>query len=143
MQHAKFGNKYFLRLDKGEEIVESLKSFCEKNNVKLGQITGLGATNRVTVGLFDPEKKEYHSKEFTGNFEIAPLTGNITTMAGRVYLHLHINICDTEHNSFGGHLNSAVVSATFEAIIEKFDGTVEREMDPQIGLNLLKFNPKG
>lgn len=143
MQYAEFGNKYFLRLDKGEEIVGSLKYFCEKNKVALGQITGIGATNKVTLGLFDPEKKEYHSKEFTGNFEIAPLTGNITTMAGGVYLHLHINISNEKHISFGGHLNSAVVSATFEAIIEKFDGTIEREMDPQIGLNLLKFNPKG
>lgn len=139
MQSTKLGNKYFLRIDKGEEIVETLKVFCVQNEIKLGQITGLGATNRVTVGLFDPEKKEYHSKEFTGNFEIAPLTGNITTMAGEIYLHLHINICDSEHNSFGGHLNSALVSATFEAIIEKFDGAVEREMDSEIGLNLLKF----
>lgn len=139
MQSAKFENKFILRIDKGEEIVETLKVFCAQNEIGLGQITGLGATNRVTVGLFDPDKKEYHSKEFTGNFEIAPLTGNITTMAGEIYLHLHINICDEWHNSFGGHLNSAVVSATFEAIIEKFDGTLERAMDPDVGLNLLKF----
>ncbi|HEX7586248.1 MAG TPA: PPC domain-containing DNA-binding protein [Patescibacteria group bacterium] len=143
MQHAKFGNKYFLRLDKGEEIVESLKSFCEKNKVMLGQITGIGAANKVTIGLFDPDTKKYHSEEFLGNYEIAPLSGNITAIQGEVYLHLHINISNEKHISFGGHLNSAVVSATFEAIIEKFDGTVEREMDPQIGLNLLKFNPKG
>jgi predicted DNA-binding protein with PD1-like motif len=142
MQYAKFGSKYFLRIDKGEEIVETLKVFCARNEIRLGQITGLGAANRVTVGLFDPEKKEYRSKEFTGNFEIAPLIGNITTLAGEIYLHLHINICDSRHNSFGGHLNSAVVSATFEAIIEKFEGTVEREMNPEVGLNLLKFDPK-
>ena len=139
MEFKKFGNKYFVRIDKGEEIVESLKKFCEKNNIKLGTITGIGATNKVTVGLFKAETKEYHSTELTGNFEIAPLHGNISTMSGKTYLHLHVNLCNKEHKSFGGHLNSATVSATFEAVIDVIDGEVDRAFSEEIGLNLFKF----
>ena len=140
MKAKKFGHKFIVRMDKGEEIVETLKQFCKDNDIKLGSIIGIGATNKVMVGLFDVETKKYHSKELVGNYEIAPLAGNISTMDGQVYLHLHINLCDSQHHSFGGHLNSAVVSATFEAVIEVIDGQVDREFSEEIGLNLFKFN---
>lgn len=91
MEYQKFDNKYTLRIDKGEEVVATLKKFCVDNKIKLGTITGLGATNKVTIGLFEAQSKKYFSKELTGNHEIAPLYGNITTMNGEIYLHLHVN----------------------------------------------------
>ncbi|HIH96639.1 MAG TPA: DNA-binding protein [Thermoplasmata archaeon] len=139
MKAKRFGNKFIVRIDKGEEIVETLKQFCKDNDIKLGYIFGLGATNRATVGLFDTKTKKYNSKELVGDHEIAPLYGNISTMNGEVYLHLHINLCDSKNNSLGGHLNSAIVSATFEAIIESIDGEVDREFDEKTGLNLYKI----
>lgn len=139
MEFKRFGNKFLIRIDKNEEIVETLKKFCQNQKITLGFITGLGATNKVKVGLYDVEKKEYFSKELSGNYEIAPLYGNISTMNNEIYLHLHINLCDSAYNSFGGHLNYAIVSATFEGIIEKMDGSIDRELDKEIGLNLIKF----
>jgi uncharacterized protein len=139
MQFEKFGNKYIVRLDKGEEIVETLKQFCEKEKIYLASVSGIGATNKVVVGLFDAETKKYHSTELTGNFEISPLSGNVSTMNNEVYMHLHINICDKENKSFGGHLNSAIVSATFEAIIDVIDGKIDRAFNPDVGLNTIEF----
>lgn len=139
MNFKKFGNKYILIIDKGEEILNTLKTFCLNNNIKLGTIYGLGATNQVKVGLFDPETKKYTSKEFSENFEISPLCGNISTMNGEVYLHCHINLCDQNHHSFGGHLNSAIVSVTVEIIIDAIDGKVDRKFNEEIGLNLYQF----
>jgi len=139
MKTKKIGNKIIVRIDKGEEIVESLLNICKEYNVTLGSIMGLGATNKVTIGLFDVDTKKYHSEKFTGNYEIAPLTGNITMMNKEPYLHLHINVCDASHHSFGGHLNKAVVSATFEAIIDLIDGQVTRVFDDETGLNLLEL----
>ena len=139
MKFKKFKNKFIIRIDKGEEVVETLKKFCEDNKINLGSITGIGATNKATIGLFDVETKKYYSKELTGNYEITNLSGNISKMNNEVYLHLHINLSDSEHKSFGGHLNSAVVSATFEGIIEVIYGSVEREFSEEIGLNLYKI----
>jgi len=48
MKSAKIGNKYFVRIDKGEEVVSLLKEFCMDNGLKLGSIVGLGAADRVT-----------------------------------------------------------------------------------------------
>ncbi len=139
MQAKKFGPKYLIRIDRGEEIVETLKKFCEENQIKLGTITGLGATNDAEIGLYDVKIKKYYEKIMKGNFEIAPLYGNISTMKGEIYLHLHANLGDESQHSFSGHLTKAIVSATFEGVIEIIDGEVDREKDSETGLNLLKF----
>ena len=139
MEYKKFGNKYIVRIDRGEEIVETLKKFCEDNNIKLGTIIGLGATNKATVGLYNTEEKKYYSEELTGDHEITSLYGNISTMNNEIYLHIHATLCNQETRAFGGHLNSAVVSATFEAVIEVIDGEVDRAFNEEIGLNLYKF----
>ena len=49
MDYAQYGSKIVLRLDKGEEVVGSLRDFCEKNNIKLACVSGIGAVNQVDV----------------------------------------------------------------------------------------------
>lgn len=140
MDYKKFDNKYIMRMDKGEEIVQTLKKFCEDKNITLGYIKGIGAVNRATIGLFKIDTKKYVSTELKGDYEITSLLGNISTMNGEVYLHLHINLADEEHKTYGGHLNSAVISATGELMIETIEGTVDREFSENVGLNLYKFD---
>ncbi len=139
MKSKKFNNRYLIRIDRGEEIIESLRNFCEKENIKLGIITGIGATNRVKIGLFDSKEKKYYANKLEDNFEITSLCGNITTMNDKIYLHLHINLCDNNYKCFGGHLNYAYVSGTFEGVIELIEGEVDRCLDNEVGLNLLDF----
>ena len=139
MNYKRFDNKVVVRIDKGEEIVDALKTICKKLDIKLGSIVGIGATDKVTLGPLNTKTKKYQSKEFTGDHEIAPLVGNITMMNGEVYLHLHVTICNVEHKAVGGHLTSAVISATFEGIIDIIEGQVTREYNDEVGLNLLKL----
>ncbi|MBC7087974.1 MAG: DNA-binding protein [Tissierellales bacterium] len=139
MDYRAFGNKFIVRLNKGEEIVQKIKDLVEKENIKLGSIIGIGAVDIATIGLFDTNTKEYHSTKLEGDFEITSLVGNISTKNGETYLHMHIALGDEEYHVYGGHLNEAFVSATCELIIEKIDGVVEREFDENSGLNLLKF----
>lgn len=90
-------------------------------------------------GLFNTKEKKYYSQTLEQDFEICPLVGNISTMGGEVYLHLHITLGDKNQNCFAGHLNSAVVSATCEVVTEVIDGEVDRKFSKEIGLNLLEF----
>lgn len=46
---------------------------------------------------------------------------------------------DREGRVFGGHLNSATVSATCEMVVRALDGEVERQFDEKVGLNLFRF----
>jgi len=139
MIFKKFGNKYVLRIDRGEEVVSAVKTFCADMRVTLGSVSAIGATNRATIGLFNTETKQYQSTELTGDFEITSLAGNITTMNGAVYLHLHATLSDAHYHAFGGHLNAAFISGTCELIIDIIDGACDREFSDTVGLNLLKF----
>ena len=139
MDYKRFNNAIVLRVDRGEEILEQLKAVCLKENVKLASVSGIGAINDLTSGVWDVERKEYYSNHFTGVYEVANLVGTITTMNGEYYAHIHISAGDAQGHVVGGHLNRAVVSATSEIVLHLIDGTVEREFDPGVGLNLLKF----
>lgn len=139
MKYKRCGTRVFVRIDKGEELVENLKVICKELNIRLGSICGIGATDKVTVGLMNTKTKKYQSMEFTGDHEITSVLGNVTTMNGEVYLHLHITLGDVEHKIFGGHLTSAVISATFEGIIDTIEDQITREYHDEVGLNLLKL----
>ena len=55
------------------------------------------------------------------------------------YAHLHMSAGDAEGNVFGGHLNTAIVSATCEMVITLIDGRVKRKFNDEVGLNLFDF----
>lgn len=139
MEFKKFNNDYVVRLNKGENVIESLKKLCREEDIKLAEITGLGASNKVEIGVFNTNTKEYKTKVFDGMFEITSLVGNVTRKDGEVYLHIHINFGDAEGNVFGGHLVESKISATSEIIVRKIDGEVGRKLSEEIGLNLLSF----
>jgi predicted DNA-binding protein with PD1-like motif len=139
MEAKAFGKHWLLRIDKGEEIVTTLERFCREKEIRLGTVSGIGATDKATIGLFKTRTKEYVRKEVVGDHEITGLTGNISRMNNEVYLHLHINLSDANYQTFGGHLNSAVVSATCELVVRTLEGEVGREFSEVIGLNLYRF----
>ena len=139
MDYRRFQDTIIVRMDPGEEITEQLRIVAEKENVRLAGVEALGAVNDFTVGVYNTSEKKYYSNHFEGAFEIVSLTGTVTTMDGRFYHHLHMSAGNDKGAVFGGHLNSAVVSATCEMVIRVIDGTVERYHDPEIGLNLFRF----
>ncbi len=121
------------------EILEEIGKVAKKENIRLAQVTGLGAINDFTAGVYNTVTKEYHSIQFQGAFEIVSLTGTVTRKDGDVYLHLHIAAGDEEGHVHGGHLNRAIISATAEIQIQVIDGEIGREFSQEIGLNLFKF----
>lgn len=133
----KLGENFFLRIDKDEEIVAKIKSFCEINKIKSGLISGLGSVASAELGLFDIINKKYIKKELSGIFEIASMNGNISEIDGKPYLHIHAVLSDIDCNTYGGHFASGIVGATCEIIVTPFNGEVGRFFSDEIGLNLL------
>ena len=139
MEYRKFKDKIVVRIDKDEEIIEKIKEIAKKENVKLANISALGAVNNFTTGVYKVGEKKYYSNEFSGDFEIVSLVGTISTMNGEIYCHFHMSAGDDKGQVFGGHLNKAIVSATCELVMTIIDGEVDRKFDEEIGLNLFKF----
>ena len=140
MEYRRFGDTVVLRIDRGEEICEQLKSMALKEEIRLAEISALGAVNDFTVGVFRTGEKKYYANRFTGDHEIVSLTGTISTMNGEYYAHLHMSAGNAKGEVFGGHLNSARVSATCEMIVRVIDGRVGRAFNEDVGLNLFSFD---
>lgn len=72
MEYRKFGDTYVLRLDQGEEVMESLRRFAEAEQISLASVQGIGA-----LSAFDLKAHHYE-----GCYEITSLLGTIDTMDG-------------------------------------------------------------
>lgn len=139
MEYKKFGNVIVVRLDPGDEILESIKKVSEKENIKLAKVEALGATNEFTIGAYSIPEQKYYKNDYKGVWEIVALHGNINTMNGEFYTHIHMGAGDNEGHFVGGHLNRAIISATCEMFITLIEGKVDRVKDEKTGLNIFKF----
>lgn len=139
MDYRRFNDTIILRIDRGEEIIDTVRALAEKEQIRLASVEALGATDDFTVGVYDVPAKRYDQKTFIGAHEIVSLTGTITEKDGAFYQHLHMSAANCDGAVFGGHLNRAVVSATCEMVIRILPGAVDRRLDTEIGINLLRF----
>ena len=139
MKEKKLGNNSFLiRLDKGEEIIESLSDFSRANKIGFAFVNGIGAASRAMISVFNTQEKRYIEQGFEGNLEIVSLLGNVTMADGMPRIHLHAAITGDDLNVHGGHLVSATVSVTCELVLIASGEKVERKKDVETGLMLIE-----
>ena len=139
MEYRKFGDTYVVRMDRGEDILQSLTGLCRREDIRLAQVDALGAVDHAELCIYDVPTKTFFRKTFDGPMEIGALTGSVTRKEGKPYLHLHGVVCDSDLAAHGGHITALRVSATCEMIVRVFPGEVGRRMDDGIGLNLFQF----
>ena len=139
MLYKKFGDTYLVRIDLGEDIIESLKMLCEDAHIRLGRVEAIGAANHAVLGVYDLKKKEYYPEEINEFMEITSLNGNITAMDGKPYIHLHATLADQRHTIHGGHVLEMRVGATCEMFVTVLDGEVKRQKEVALGINLWTF----
>ena len=137
MKFKKIKDTYFIRLERAERIVETLKNFCVKNKIKCGYFSGIGALGEAELAHYIVENKKYTSKTLKQPLEIVNMAGNVTTMNREVYLHCHIILSDEKMNAIAGHLKEGIISATCEIVLVKLNMDIGRKHDDFIGLNLL------
>lgn len=139
MEYRKFGNTIIARLDVGDEIMTSLRKIVDSEKIKLAQINGLGGTSDFTIAIRNHATRQYDPTDYKGRFEIANIHGNVTTLNGESYLHVHMGAGNEKGEYRGGHLMRCVIGATAELFITIYEGTIEREIDDKTGLHVFKF----
>lgn len=139
MEYRKYGDTYMARIDVGEEIMQSLLSLCEKEGIRLAQVTAIGAVDKAKIGVYDLQEQRYHAEELNGFMEITNLSGSVTQMDGKPYIHLHTTLADRQNAVHGGHLIEMRVGATCEMFVRTLVGEVTRQKDENLGINLWKF----
>ena len=139
MDYKKYGDAYLVRLDIGDEIMESLTEICRKEKILVGSITGIGTTNHAKIGLLDTTTNVYYPMEYNEDLEITGINGTVSEMNDETYLHIHISLAKKDHSVVGGHLDFAYVSAVAEIFIRPVDGKTDREFSETAGVNLLQL----
>ncbi|HXI01691.1 MAG TPA: DUF296 domain-containing protein [Candidatus Saccharimonadales bacterium] len=137
MKGRKLGDRFLLRLVRGEEVMESIRRFLSIERIPGATLTGIGASDRVTVGFYDIGIREYRPYTHEGRIEITSLVGNIAWRSGEPVIHIHVTAAEEAKGTFGGHLIDARVAATMEISLVPAPERLTRTIDPEIGLPLL------
>ncbi len=138
MQFQRFGTHYVIKLDPGEEVMASLRSFALHEDIRGAYFLAIGALSRVRLRYFDVAQKRYLDRELDEQVEVVSLLGSIARDGGgQPVLHVHVSVSDAQTRAHNGHLSEAVVRPTLEVFLTKLDGEIRRERDPETGLELL------
>lgn len=142
MDYRIFNDSYYIRLDKGDEILSALTRLCTQEGVTAASVKGIGGCGRAAVGVFDPDSRTYRRTEVTAMLELISLDGNATLSEGRPFLHLHASFAyheDGEAKFLAGHLLEAEILLTGEIVLTPADGVITRRFDGDLGIRVWDF----
>jgi predicted DNA-binding protein with PD1-like motif len=137
MRWREIDGRYVVKLDVGDEVVESLKRFAAEKGMRSGVVWGIGGIEGVVLGYYDLDAQKYLRKEIPGRLELVTLMGNISMLDGEVFVHGHAVVSGSDMGCYAGHLFSATVAVTAEFYLWGSQSTVTRSRDDAVGLNTL------
>lgn len=145
MEYKEEGNTIYLRIDKGEEVVESIKRVCKREQVKGGYFQGIGACGRAVLSTWIPEKEDFIHHTLTGMLEMVSLSGNISIdQDGEVFSHSHAVFSylkdSGESAVVAGRLEEAEISYTGEVILTPAEEKIGRTFDEAAGIDVWKLS---
>jgi predicted DNA-binding protein with PD1-like motif len=134
MYYSKCNVGYVLRLETGEEIQETLRSFAEHVELKGAFYQGIGSLSRAELCFYRPQEMRVERAFIEEEHELIFLMGNLSILDDMPTPHSHVSLSDRNHRTIAGHLLSGFVSVTAEILVTVLDLPLTRTEDP-----LLKF----
>jgi uncharacterized protein len=134
------GEKTFaIIFDKGDEVANGLLAFAKENNLSASHFTAIGAFERVTLGFFEREQKDYKRIPIDEQVEVLSLVGDIASDGGEPKVHAHVVVGKADGTAHGGHLLEARVWPTLEVILVESPEHLRRKVDKETGLALISI----
>ena len=144
MEYRKIGETYYVRMDRGDEIVKTLLDICRLEDIQSAYYSGIGGCSDVEMQIFIPERGEFETERLEGVLELVALMGNIVSDdEDQLYHHTHALFTyleNGEHKSLSGHMKSSTVLYTAEIELRPvIGGVIRRQFDPETGTGFWKF----
>ena len=138
MKYKKMGETYYIRFDRGDEVVAGIMSICRKEGIKSATYSGIGGCSKAYIQTFIPDKGEFETETLEGMLELVSFMGNvISDENGEIYHHTHAMFAykeGEEHKTMGGHLKDTIVLYTAEIELRPtIGGVITREYNPETG----------
>ena len=144
MDYRKYGDAYYIRMDRGDEIIGCIKKVCEREQIRSAAFSGIGGCSEAQIQTFLPDAGTFETRTISGMLELVSLNGNIITDDQReLYIHTHavFSYKDEErHCVAAGHIKSVTVLYTAEIELRPvIGGTIHRQFDPETGTGFWSF----
>ena len=168
MEYRKIGDNYYIRMDRGDEIVSNLLEICEKESIPSAVFSGIGGCQSAELQEFIPATGSFETERLGGMLELVSLNGNVVRDDdGKLFHHTHAlfsfkggtrdvdNIVggyqDGQHGlratllpsggrMAGGHLKATTILYTAEIELRPtVGGAIGRKFDPETGTGFWAF----
>lgn len=146
MDYRNYGGVFYVRLDRGDEIIASVLDVCKKEQIGSAFYSGIGGCGEAQIQTFLPETGTFELQMLRGMLELVSLTGDvITDDEDGYYHHTHavFSYKDEEgkHCLAAGHIKSISVSYTAEIELRPVvGGTIKRQYDPETSTGFWRFD---
>ena len=133
---------FILVFSTGDAVTKPLLQFARDNTIDAASLTGIGAFERVTLGYFELEKRDYRHIPIDEQVEVVSLVGNIASGDGGPKLHAHVVVGKRDGTAHGGHLIDARVRPTLEITLVETPAHLKRRSDAATGLALIDLEAR-
>ncbi|MBQ3423859.1 MAG: DUF296 domain-containing protein [Clostridia bacterium] len=144
MEYRKYGETFYIRMDRGDEIIGGILDVCRAEGIPSAVFSGIGGCARAEVQTFVPERGAFETQTLEGMLELVSMNGNvITDDDGTYYHHTHAMLAyrsGQEHRIAGGHMKSLTVLYTGEIELRPvMGGAIRRKFNPETGTGFWRF----
>lgn len=145
IDYKNYNGTFYIRVDKGEEIIQKILDVCKKEGIMSAVFSGIGGCSGAEIQTFIPEKGTFETEHIKGMLELISVNGNVITDRNNNYFH-HTHALFTykdkgEHKTAGGHIGSITVLYTAEIELRPIiGGEIKRKFDPETGTGFWDFN---
>lgn len=131
---------FVLVFQTGDELATGLSRFAEAQQLSAASFEGLGGLSSVRLAWFNWESKKYEpSVALDEQVELLSLIGDVALRDGKPFVHAHAVISKRDGTAHGGHLLEAHVRPTCELVLTESPTPLERVVDPESGLALIRL----
>lgn len=143
MDYRRMNDIYYVRIDKGEEIITELLQICGREGIQSAVFTGIGGCSHAEIQTFIPQKGTFETEILDGMLELINITGNIITEDDQLFHHTHAVFSykkESEHKIAAGHMKALTVLYTAEIELRPvISGVIKRKHDPETGTGFWSF----
>ncbi len=137
MQVARNRDSLVLRLDHGDDILDSIGQSVEAERSTMSIVAGLGMISEFELGYFDEGK--YIKAYFEEAHELLSVQGSVAS-EGNPRIHVHATVANRSHKAYGGHLLRGKAWMSNEIFMIRIDGLHSvREVDPEKRVGILRL----
>src|ERR1700722_15140372 len=133
---------YVLIFETGDELASGLKKVATEANLSSSSFKAIGALSRVKLGWFNWQTKNYEpAVVLDEQLELLSLIGDVALRDGAPEVHSHAIVGKSDVSAHGGHLLEAHVRPTCELVLTESPVHLQRQIDPESGIALIKLPP--